>query len=69
MDRYLALTDWAVIESVRQWPNQQNRIKKRLGKEWARILNRDVKWKMAYSTLLPTTSNTRGRVTLNRTGL
>ena len=66
MDAYLSLTDWAVIESVRQWPHHQNRIKKRLGKEWTRILNRDVKWKMAYSTLLPTASNTRGRVTLNR---
>ena len=66
MDRYLSLTDWAVIESVRQWPNHQNRTKKRLGKEWARILNRDVKWKMAYSTLLPTPSHTRGRVTPNR---
>jgi HD superfamily phosphohydrolase len=54
MDSYLSLTDWSVIESVRQWPLNRHRLKKRLGIEWARILNRDVKWKMAYSTLLPT---------------
>ena len=54
MDSYLSLTDWSVIESVRKWPLTRHRSKKRLGVEWARILNRDIKWKMAYSTLLPT---------------
>ena len=54
LESYLTLTDWSVSESVRQWPLTRHRLKKRLGLEWARILNRDVKWKMAYSTLLPT---------------
>jgi HD superfamily phosphohydrolase len=54
MDSYLSLTDWSFIESVRQWPSARHRTKKNLGMEWARILNRDIKWKMAYSTLLPT---------------
>ena len=54
MESYLTLTDWSVSESVRQWPLTRHRLKKRLGLEWTRILNRDVKWKMAYSTLLPT---------------
>ena len=53
MNSYLSLTDWSVIESVRQWRFTRHRQKTRLGIEWARILNRDVKWKMAYSTLLP----------------
>ena len=66
MDAYLSLTDWSVVESVRQWPHNRNRSKKGLGLEWARILNRDVKWKMAYSTLLPTPSDSRGGMTINR---
>ena len=59
MDSYLSLTDWSIIESVRTWPMSRNRSKKHLGLEWARILNRDVKWKMAYSTLLPPKTGNR----------
>ena len=59
MDSYLSLTDWSIIESVRKWPKNRNRSKKHLGIEWARILNRDVKWKMGYSTLLPPKAGTR----------
>ncbi len=53
LDTYLHLTDWSVIESVRKWIKENNRTKKRLGKEWACILNRNIKWKMAYNTILP----------------
>ena len=59
MDSYLLLTDWSVIESVRQWPRSRQGSTRQLGLEWARILNREVKWKMAYGTLLPTQSDTR----------
>jgi HD superfamily phosphohydrolase len=59
MESYLFLTDWSLIESVRQWPFTRHRSKTHLGVEWARILNRDVKWKMAYSTLLPTQKDLR----------
>lgn len=54
LDTYLDLTDWALLETVRTWPKAQNKKKQHLGKEWARILRRDVKWKMAYNALLPT---------------
>lgn len=66
MDAYLTLTDWSVIESVRGWRLTRHRTKKRLGLEWARILNRDVKWKMAYSTLLHMPSDRRRRVIIDR---
>ncbi|MGB0908848.1 MAG: HD domain-containing protein [Nitrospirales bacterium] len=61
LEEYLNLTDWSLIESVRQWPGDRHAIKRRLGKEWANILRRNVKWKMAYATLLSTSSNSRTR--------
>ena len=65
MEAYLSLTDWSVIESVRHWPRSGHRSQKRLGVEWARILNRDVKWKMAYGTLLPTQNDDRKSMTFH----
>lgn len=62
MDQYLHLTDWSLIETVRYWPKEQHRKKRALGLEWARILGRDVKWKMAYNALLPTRGDERGRM-------
>ena len=62
MEDYLGLTDWSLIEAVRQWPKARQKKKRALGQEWARILGRDVKWKMAYNALLPTRGDERGRV-------
>lgn len=62
MDDYLSLTDWSLIEAVRRWPRAGQKKKRALGQEWARILGRDVKWKMAYNALLPTRGDERGRV-------
>ncbi|MEK6603654.1 MAG: HD domain-containing protein [Nitrospirota bacterium] len=60
MDQYLHLTDWSLLETVRSWTKSRNPKQRGLGEEWARILGRDVKWKMAYNTVLPETDNTRG---------
>ena len=60
MDQYLNLTDWSLLETVRGWTKSRNPKQRGLGEEWARILGRDVKWKMAYNTVLPETDNTRG---------
>ena len=57
LEKYLHLTDWSVIESVRQWTTERQRTKKKLGKDWACILNRNIKWKMAYATLLSASSH------------
>lgn len=64
---YLHLTDWSLVETVRQWPKSRQVRKRALGREWASILGRDVKWKMAYSALLPTRGDERGRVFMDRT--
>ena len=60
MEEYLNLTDWSLIEQVRGWPKSQHATRRALGKEWARILNRNVKWKMAYNTILSDKGLARG---------
>ena len=66
MDDYLHLTDWSLMEAVRKWPKDKSEKKRKLGKEWARILGRDVKWKMAYNAFLPTRGDERGRTFMDR---
>jgi hypothetical protein len=66
MEAYLSLTDWSLIETVRQWSKSTSKRKRALGSEWSRILGRDVKWKMAYSAMLPTRGDERGRVYIDR---
>lgn len=60
MERYRTLTDWSLLEEVRGWNHSRQKIRRQLGQEWARILDRDVKWKMAYSTTLKEKGQERG---------
>ena len=51
MSEYLHLTDWSLLEEVSRWrrgkaPNSS------LAREWGRILDRDIKWKMAFDRTL-----------------
>jgi HD superfamily phosphohydrolase len=48
LPRYLRLTDWSLLETVRTWEDDPLPAKRALGQEWAAILRRAVKWKMAY---------------------
>ena len=51
MDDYLHLTDWSLLEEVSRWrrdPTQNHA----LAREWGKILERDVKWKMAFERTL-----------------
>ena len=51
MEEYLHLTDWSLLEEVSRWRTSkgQNQV---LAREWGRILDRDIKWKMAYDRTL-----------------
>jgi uncharacterized protein len=60
MEEYLNLTDWSLFEEVRGWNKARSPKQKRLGGEWARILSRNVKWKMAYNTILKDDGKGRG---------
>lgn len=66
MDEYLHLTDWSLLEAVRKWPKEKSKKKRDLGLEWAQILGRDIKWKMAYNAFLPTRGDERGRMFMDR---
>lgn len=50
LNRYLHLNDWELIQEVEKWRGSPDPEKKRLGREWSEIINRRLKWKMAYST-------------------
>ena len=60
MEGYLTLTDWSLMEEVRGWTKSRHATRRGLGEEWGRILGRDVKWKMAYSTVLKEKGRERG---------
>jgi HD superfamily phosphohydrolase len=48
LDAYLLVSDWSLLEGVQRWATDPDPRKRALGEEWAKILNREVKWKMAY---------------------
>ncbi|MBW8056556.1 MAG: HD domain-containing protein [candidate division NC10 bacterium] len=52
LDRYLELTDWALLQEVMKWPRSRDAKKRTLGREWKKIVTRRVKWKMAYARVL-----------------
>lgn len=51
MEEYLELTDCSLLQEVSKWRRAEGQ-RGALGKEWGRILARDVKWKMAYDRTL-----------------
>lgn len=51
MEEYLHLTDWSLLEEVSRWRKGKGH-KDALTKEWGKILDRDIKWKMAYDRTL-----------------
>jgi HD superfamily phosphohydrolase len=48
LDRYLGVSDWSLLEGVRQWVGDPDPRKRALALEWSRLVGREVKWKMAY---------------------
>ena len=48
LGRYVRLTDWSLLEAVRGWVDDPSPARRALGRDWSHILERKVKWKMAY---------------------
>lgn len=48
LDEYLYLTDWSLLQEVSRW----RRKGLPLGREWGRVLDRDLKWRLAYEKTL-----------------
>jgi HD superfamily phosphohydrolase len=53
LGRYRRLTDWSLLETVRDWADDPLPAKQALGHAWGQILGREVKWKMAYDATFP----------------
>lgn len=51
MDNYVHLTDWSLLEEVSRWRCSKGG-NEALARDWGRILDRDIKWKMAYDRTL-----------------
>ncbi len=66
LSRYLHLNDWFLIQEVEQWSRAGEAKKKRLGREWAHIIGRRIKWKMAYATELTIDQAMRGMLAFTR---
>ncbi|MDD5167570.1 MAG: HD domain-containing protein [Syntrophales bacterium] len=60
LDEYLHLDEWNLFHAVRGWMSDSDPLKKRLGREWEKLYNRQVKWKMSYSTELSVDQLQRG---------
>ncbi|MBM3223043.1 MAG: HD domain-containing protein, partial [Candidatus Tectomicrobia bacterium] len=54
LGRYVRLTDWSLLETVRDWEEDPAPEKQALGRSWSQLLRRDVQWKMAYDATLAT---------------
>ena len=48
LECYLGVTEWFLLEEVRRWPESEDARKHKLGEEWQKILNRQVKWKKVH---------------------
>jgi HD superfamily phosphohydrolase len=69
LSAYLELTDWSLQEAVRRWNKEENSSTAVLGREWAVILSRDVKWKMAYDITLSMRAFEKGKTIIDATEL
>jgi HD superfamily phosphohydrolase len=47
LDAYQRLTEWSLLVKVADWPQSDDPELRRLGEGWKRLLDRDVRWKMA----------------------
>jgi HD superfamily phosphohydrolase len=52
IDRYLSLTDWFLMERVLEWERSPQLREKRLGKKWAQVLSRKLRWTSAFEEKL-----------------
>lgn len=64
-EEYLELTDWSLLEAVRRWGSGENGSTAALGREWAAILSREVKWKMAYDVTLSMRAFEKGKTIID----
>ncbi|HEY6011373.1 MAG TPA: HD domain-containing protein [Nitrospirota bacterium] len=62
---YLDLTDWSLLEAVRKWAASEDESLAELGRQWALILSREIKWKMAYDVTLSMKTFEKGKTLID----
>jgi HD superfamily phosphohydrolase len=67
LEEYLYCDEWNLFREVRSWLKEKDNTKKRLGREWAKLHDREVKWKMSYSTEISIDQIQRGTRFLHAT--
>lgn len=65
LDAYLRLDEWLLYHEVQTWQKERDPKKRKLGQEWARLLSRQVKWKMSFTAEFSVDQMPRG-VTFSR---
>ena len=60
MDRYLGCDEWLLFHETKNLLDGGDARKRRLGREWKKLYERQVKWKMAFSTEISVDQVQRG---------
>ncbi len=50
LDEYLNCDDWSLFTEVKRWSKSENAEEERLGRQWDQLNNRQIKWKMSFSS-------------------
>jgi hypothetical protein len=49
LDDYLRCDEWFLFTQVQSWQNEKDPRKRKLAREWKKLHDREVKWKMAFT--------------------
>jgi HD superfamily phosphohydrolase len=58
---YLHMTEWTLLEEVARWDHSDDPDRRALGREWRRILERQLKWRMSHEVVLDLFEPRRGQ--------
>jgi len=53
LERYLCCDEWSLFAETQEWLHSPKKRKQELGKEWKKLFQREVKWKMSFSMEIP----------------
>jgi uncharacterized protein len=58
---YLSMTEWTLLEEVARWEHSDDPDRRALGREWRRVLERQLKWRMSHEVVLDLFEPRRGQ--------
>lgn len=61
MDQYLQLTDWSLMEKVREWKTSLSQRERHLAEKWNEILSRKLRWRCVFEEKLSLREMEAGR--------